>query len=47
MEKCPFMLLIQMVVPVSQVFACFDTICPSQQFFSHVGKIFCLPRLKK
>ena len=24
-------------------FVCYDTLCPSQQFFSHVETIFCLP----
>ena len=28
-------------------FVCFDALHPSQQFFSHVGIIFCLPMLKQ
>ena len=28
------------------MFVCFDALCHSKQFFSHVGMISCLPEIK-
>ena len=40
MNMVPYILLTLQIL-----FVCFDALCPSQQFFSNMGMISCLPGL--